>query len=441
MSDREVNLKILLNAAVSEGTLDRDGRNVLLRELTDAVTEMVLHDNRSQSLGISLDVLRAADGFEEFQSLMVSLEQRGAMDRGSEALPSLEVLVDRQGHGKSLVKPELAVLLAYAKLTLKTALLAGTVPDDPAMQRYLAGYFPDRAVEMAGTGPLEGHRLRREIIATQLCNDMIDIMGVTFVHRVARDTGRSETAVARAWFIAASLAGADELRQRLGNLEGELPSAVIYRWLLGLGRVLERTTRWILANIADDVPIDDVIAQHLQGITSLRRDFHSIVAGRERELYESLTSEAGELTRREDLAASLITLRFLDQILGILKVAHETDVEPTRVGRAYYHTSALLELPALRHAIERAAGAGRWDQRAAQTLVEDLARVHRHLTAHVVTNGDRTSAIDTLVTGLAVRRATALRSYRSVLGELNLEERPTLAALIIAVRELEGLLD
>ena len=438
MSDREVNLKILLTAAVADGTLDRDSRNALLHDMTEAVTQRVLDDNRSQSLAISLDMLRAADGFADFHGAMVSLEQRGAMDRAAEALPTLEVLVDRQARGQSLTKPELAVLLAYTKLTLKQALLDGTVPDDPAMDTYLREYFPDRAVEIVGAGPLTGHRLRREIIATQLGNDMIDIMGVSFIHRVTRDTGRSEAAVARAWFIASKLAGASELRQRLAALEGELPVPVIYRWLLGISRMLERTTRWLLANISDEAPIADVIAGHLEGITSLRSDFHQIVSGRERELYETLTKEAGELTRREDLAASLITLRFLDQLLGILKVAHETAAQPVRVGRAYYQVSELLELPALRTAIDEAAGAGPWDQRAAQTLVEDVGRVHRQLTASTVNTAPDTD-IDAIVSDLAVQRATELESYRAILSDLTHDGRPTLAGLIIAVRQLESL--
>src|SRR5690606_13507390 len=315
-------------------------------------------NNRSQSLALSLDLLRAAEGYHAFHATMLSLEQRGVMDRAREALPSLETLVDRESRNQSLTRPELAVLLAYVKLTLKHALLDGVVPDDPAMELYLRDYFPERAVEAAGPEALAGHRLRREIIATQLCNDMIDLMGVSFVHRVAHDTDRAPDAVARAWFIASKLAGTGELRRRLTALDGDLSSAVMYRWLLGLSRVLERTTRWILANVPDDAPIDDFISSHLDGISTLRREFDSIVAGPERDLDATLTKEAIELPRREDLAASLITLRFLDQLLGIIKVAHETGIEPVRVGRAYYLVSELLDVARLRDSIRSAAGAG-----------------------------------------------------------------------------------
>lgn len=439
MSDREVNLKILLNAAVAEGRLDRDARNRLLHELTDAVTEKVLHDNRSQSLAISLDLLRAGEGFQDYQGFMTAMEQRGVFERAAEALPTLETLVDRQSRGQSLARPELAVLLAYSKLSLKQALLAGDALDDPAMARYMADYFPERAVEVAGTGPMASHRLRREIIATQLCNDMVDLMGSAFVYRVARDTGHTESDIARAWFAAASLAGADELRRRLEELEGEVPSQVVYRWLLGLSRVLERTTRWILTNVPLGTPITDVVSRYLEGVTVLRRDFRSVVVGHERELFERLTREAGDLTRSEDVAASLITLRFLDQLLGIVEVAHETGADPLRAGRAFYLLSDLLELGWLRQAIQAAVGNDGWEQRAAHLLDEDVRAVHRRLTASAVANAGANGDVAGVVNQLMTRDARALEAYRAISAELKAEERPTLAALITAVREMEGL--
>jgi glutamate dehydrogenase len=436
MSDREVNLKILLHPAVADGRLDRAGRNALLRELTDAVTARVLHDNRSQSLAISLDVRRAADSFEDFHGLMVAFERNRVMDRAGEALPKLEDLGERRELGQSLTRPELAVLLAYTKLTLKPALVAGTVLDDPAMAGYLADYFPAAAVEAAGTTALEAHRLRREIIATQLANEMVDLMGVTFLHRLTRDTGQSEAAAARAWFIAARLSGASELRAQLTVLEQRLPSDVIYRWLLGLARVLERTTRWILANVDASAPIDVVIEQYLDGLRELRGDFRAIVAGADRELFEARVAEARELTEREDLAASIITLRFFDQLMEILTVARDTGQPAARVGRSYYLASELLGVPRLREAIFAAAGDNRWDQRLAQSLDEDLGRAHRALTAAAVSDGSDDEPVDELLARVAARHGPMLDAYRALLDDIAADERPSLAALTIAVREL-----
>jgi glutamate dehydrogenase len=436
MSDREVNLKILLNAAVAEGRLDMDGRNVLLRELTDAVTEKVLHDNRSQSLAISLDERRAAEGYEDFHGLMMALERNRVLDRSGEALPTLEDLSERRGRGQSLTRPELAVLLAYAKLTLKPALVGSGVLDDPAMDAYLADYFPTRAVEAAGSTALAGHRLRSDIIATQLASEMIDLMGVTFLHRLGRDSGQSEVAAARAWFIASRLSGAPELRAQLTALEGRLPSDTIYRWLLGLARVLERTTRWILANIDADTPIDDVVADYIDGLRELRGKFRSIVAGAEAELFEARVAEASSLTEREDLAASIITLRFFDQLMEILMVARATGRPPVRVGRSYYLASDLIGVQRLRHAIFAAAGNSRWDQRVAQSLDEDLGAAHRALTTAIVTAGDDAEPVDALLERVVEQRAEELAAYRTLIDDIAGDDQPSLAALIIAVREL-----
>jgi glutamate dehydrogenase len=436
MSDREVNLKILLNAAVTEGRLDRSERNALLGELGDTVTGKVLHNNRSQSLAISLDELRAADSFEDFHGLMVALERNRVMDRAAEALPSLEDLGNRRVQGLSLTRPELAVLLAYAKLTLKPALVADDVLDDDAMADHLVDYFPEQAVQAAGQAALAGHRLRRDIIATQVANEMVDLMGVTFLYRLTRDTGQSEAAATRAWCIASRLSGAPELRAHLTALEERVPSDVIYRWLLGLSRVLERTTRWILANIDPAAPISDVIEQYLDGLRVLRGDFPAIVVGADRELFDARVREAQALTERADLAASIITLRFFDQLIEILTVARETGRSAVRVGRSYYLTSELLDVPRLRQAIFAAAGDSRWDQRVAQSLDEDLGRAHRALTTAVVTAGSKDETVDDLLARVATSRAPMLDAYRALLDDIAADERPSLAALLIAVREL-----
>jgi glutamate dehydrogenase len=439
MSDREVNLKILLNAAMAEGRLDRERRNVLLRELTDSVTEKVLHDNISQSLAVSLDELRALESFDDFHTFMVTLERNRVMDRTMEALPSLEVLTDRQARGQSMTRPELSVLLAYAKLTLKQELLDGTVLDDPSLERYLLGYFPERAVSIVGPGPLEAHRLRREIIATELGNDMVDLMGSSFLHRTTRDTGRDKGQVARAWFIAARLSGARELRQRLAEFEGTIATDVVYRWLLGLARVLERTARWILANTPADVPAEQVIDEYLDGLRSLRSSFGEVVAGQDRELFDGLVAEMRQVAGDDGLAASLITLRFLDQLLEILKIAREYGQSPVRVGQAYYLASQVLEVPRLRQAIGGAVGTSRWDQRAANTLLDDLSRAHRRLAAALVAAGGTGAGVEEALEKVAAAHGTELQAFRSMLEEASPDEPPTLASAVVLLRALSSL--
>jgi glutamate dehydrogenase len=440
LSDHEVNLKILLNPVVRSGKLEEAGRNELLEELTDDVAELVEADNRSQSLAISLDQLRAKgrESTEEFRDLMTSLEKAGVLDRAAEHLPTLEALVERQEAGGSLTRPELCTLLAYSKLSLMGALLRSTLPDDPAAETYLTSYFPPAATAAAGEEALRAHRLRREIIASQLTNDIVDLMGAAFVQRLVRSTGRTPADVTRAWMIAARLADHREVLQQVhSGEEPQPPVAEVYRWLLGLGRVLQRTSRWILQNVPPETKTADVMAANLEGLSELRRRFAEIVTGDDRKLFEQLVTEMRSLGAGESLAHSFITLRFLDQLLEILRVAKETGSDPIDTARAFYRVSDVLRVPWLRHAIFAAAENDRWEQRAANALADDLSRAHHRFVAEVMrARGGNGADVDRVTDGMLRSREREMMRFREVIEEIQQESRMSLSGLSVAVREI-----
>ncbi|HUG01275.1 MAG TPA: NAD-glutamate dehydrogenase domain-containing protein [Longimicrobiales bacterium] len=444
MSDREVNLKILLGQAIRSGRLDMPARNILLERLTPEVTELVIGDNRSQSLAVSLDERRALASLDDFASLMTGLGRAGVLDRAAERLPGPEALDERRAENKTLTRPELAVLLAYAKLALKRHLLASGLPDDRIAAGYLEGYFPPEAIEVAGTEALINHRLRREIVASQIANDLVDLMGATFIHQTSRDTGVRPIQTARAWVIASQLCGAPALRRTLSDLEGEIPADVLYRWLAGLGRVLERTSRWVLANVAEDAPPSMVVDEHLEGLALLRDNFAETVAGEEKRIYEQRVTELQALTERHDLARRLITLRFLDQLLEILRVARERDADPLRTARAYYLTSELLEIPWLREKLRDSAGENRWDQRIAHGLVDDLSRVHRALTGEVVSGASPEPGKGTTEASLVrvrEKHSRELDAFHQVLSEIREEGEVGMSSLAVLIRGVSPLTD
>jgi glutamate dehydrogenase len=435
MSDHEVNLKILLTPAVAEGRMTPERRNELLEELTEEVAHLVLDDNRTQSLAISLDALRTADSSDEFRDLMVALEKVGELNRASEGLPTTDVLVERAERGESLVRPELCVLLAYAKLSLKTSLLRGQLTEDPINAGYLHNYFPKRAVEAAGEDALQGHRLRREIIAGQVANDLVDLMGATFVNRVTRDTGRSAEEVVRAWLVASRLADHRTLLSEMAGQQSALNADVSYRWLLGLSRVLERSTRWVLQNADPDVSPARIVEENAAGVADLRAGFSGLVAGDDLALFRERVREIQKLGADESFSQTLITLRFLDQLLEILQIARDTKADAMATGQAYYSLAETLDVPWLRRLAFASAGEGHWEQRAAQALIEDLSRVHRRLVVSAVEQakgGDVARAAAAMLTGAG----RELDRFRGVVAELRAEEVAGLAGASVAVREL-----
>ena len=429
LSDREVNLKILLAHAVASGGMDEERRNGLLVELTDPVATLVVADNEAQSLAISLDELRTKDSLDDFRDVMSFLEKTGVLNRTAENLPTWEVLGARiEERGKSLSRPELCVLLAYAKLDLMGRVLRSDLPDDPATEDYLRSYFPAAALEAAGEEGLHRHRLRRQIIACQLTNDLVDLMGATFVNRVARDTRRTPSEVAGAWLVAARLAEHTALLRRVHSEGDRLSSSVAYRWLLGLARVLERTTRWLLLNEELNQGTTTIIDRYRDGLGSLRGDFAEFVTGDDRGVFEGRMAEIERHGAEPDLANNLITLRFLDQLLEILRVAQETGAKPLAAGRAYFRVAELFHVPWLRQAISGSAGEGRWEQRAAQALAEDLSCAHYSLTRRTLKSPDGNGGIGTSTSDFA--------RFRDLMDEIRAEDAVSISGLAVAVREI-----
>ena len=441
MSDHEVNLKILLAPAVADDTLTEERRNKLLQELTEAVAELVLDNNRSQSLAVSLDERRSMESLDDFRDLMFTLEKAGELDRAAEILPSADVLQERRDRGKAMARPELCVLLAYSKLSLKADLLSGGLPDDPVTESYLLGYFPPKAMMAAGQGNLGVHRLRREIITAEITNDLVDLMGAGFVTRMKRDTGRSGEDVVRAWLVASRLADHRALLGQMAQQSSVLNTRVSYRWLLGLGRVLERTTRWVLQNVEPEGSSAGIVDQNLAGLAELREKFGEVVRGEDRKLFEARIREIQELGADEAFSRRLITLRFLDQLLEILGIARETEHKVLETAYAYYQTSVTFEIPWLRRKTFAAAGDDQWEQRAAQVLSDDLSRAHRRVSAGLLRRAAEKESGIAEHDYLTLLKPREVERFQGILGELKEEDTVGLAAVSVATRELSGLSD
>ena len=438
MSDHEVNLKILLAHGITSGSLSIPVRNELLKELTESVAESVLQNNRSQSLAISLDQLRARESVDDFRDLMFSLEKTAELDRQSESLPTADALAERRESGHLLSRPELCVLLAYAKLSLMGRLLRSRVPDDPVTESYLLGYFPVPAIAAAGEESLDVHRLRRQIIASQLTNDLVDLMGAAFVNQLVRDTGHTAKEVVSAWLVASRLSDHKALLSEIENQQSKVSPRITYRWLLGLSRVLERTTRWVLQNIDGELSLSAIVGENLQGLATLRDSFSEVVAGEERTLFVARVSEIREVGVDESFSERLMTLRFLDQMLDILEIERETGADTLDTARAYYRISEEFDLPWLHRNSFAVASEDHWEQRAARVLSEDLARAHRRIVVAVLTQAGSDEPWKA-TRALLRSKGRNVRRFKSLLEQVKAEEIPGFAAVSVVAREVSTL--
>jgi glutamate dehydrogenase len=439
MSDHEVNLKILLAPMVTAGEMTIEARNDLLERMTGEVSRLVLQNNVGQSLAISLDEARSREALDDFAALIGSFEREKLLERGTEGIPGREELAERGSEGIGLTRPTHCVLLAYAKLHASSRLLASTLPDDRSTGEYLARYFPADAVEAVGAERLLQHRLRREIITTTLVSDLVNLMGASFLFRVARDGGQEIEQVVWAWDIASRMSGAGEIRDDLARLEGTFPSETIYRWLFALARVLERTTRWVLNNVSPGAQSAAVLEEHLPGLARLREDFHQIVAGEHLEIFQERMAELEDLGVDARLAGRLITLRFLPELLDIMRIARESLTDEVATARAYYLVAEHLAVPWLQQSIRSVARDQLWEKRLSQALLADVGRAHRSIARRVLRcelhEGDMVRCINDYEN----HHSRLAGVYRELLEELRAAEEVPLSGYAVAVRALVDL--
>ncbi len=127
-SDHEVNIKILLDAVVSSGELPSTDRDPLLASMTDEVARLVLADNIAQNDHSACPVparprcwgAPSSDRHARHPP-RARPQARGAAHRGR-VRPAAQA-------GGGLTSPDLATVMAHAKLALKQDLLATELPD------------------------------------------------------------------------------------------------------------------------------------------------------------------------------------------------------------------------------------------------------------------------------------------------------------------------
>src|SRR5215468_5678233 len=290
-SDQEVNIKIALAPAVRAGKLAAAARNALLAEMTEDVAAASLRNNYQQSLALSLAERRSAQELADYSLLMRTLEARGLFDRPLEALPSEMDLQERGRAGRGLTRPELAVLLSYAKIALQHDLLESRVPDEPGLEPWLSGYFP--AALQARFGPeVEKHSLRREIIALGLTNAIVNRGGPAMAARLAEETQRSSADVAHAFLAAREVFELPALWQRIDALDGKAKGAAQLALYQVIQSLVNAQTLWFLRNGSAIADLEGTIARHRAGVAALKGALASVLTARRQAL---LAAEAARL--------------------------------------------------------------------------------------------------------------------------------------------------
>ncbi len=386
-SDVEVNIKIALSTPERDGRLDGPARNALLAEMTDEVAALVLRNNYLQSLALSLSQRRGAGDLGFMARLMAVLEGAGRLDRGLEFLPDEAAVAERRQLGEGLTRPELAVLLAYAKLSLHDELLGSTVPDDPYLGRELERYFP-AAIRERFPDAVAGHRLRREIISTQLANAIVNRGGPAIVTRLVDDTGADATTIAAAYAATRDSFGLTELYYGIDALDGRIAGARQLELYAGVQELMLSRIVWFIRNVDFKARrLDDVVGQYGAGITAVAASLESALPEGTRAAWRDRADSLEQEGVPADLAGRLTSLPDLVDAPDVVLVAQRADVPIAAVAATHFALDAVFQLGALVAAARGIPVVDHYDRLARDRAVDAVAAAHRRLTAEVVSRG------------------------------------------------------
>ena len=400
-SDHEVNLKILLAIAIERGELTLEGRNQVLDQVADEVVRLVLYDNYLQVQILSQESAVAPRRMEAFEDLMVELESRHLLERPLEALPSGELMAERISAGHGMTRPELCVLLAYAKRLLREQVLESALPDDPYLVSALAEYFPPLVVERFGH-LLPDHPLRREIIATIVTNDVINSMGITFVLRMTAETGATAEEVARAFLVARDVSRARDPWDAVERLDSVVPGDVQAELMSGVDSMVEQLARWYLQNV-HDIDLTEEVGRGQPAFAELVQTLSDSATDAWRVATDGRLEELLEQDVPDDPARFGAVTPALVYAPDIIAVAQASGRSIPAVTRAFFTVGERLYLDLVEARAAALPATDRWQRMAWDTLIDDLRLLRRQIVERVIAESQNGSIDDAVEAYLSAR--------------------------------------
>ena len=371
-SDNEVNIKIALNREMREGRLTEAKRNSLLVSMTDEVSELVLEDNRLQSLALSIAEAGGAKALPEHVRAIELLEASGRLDRRVEGLGASDVLLRRALDQRGLSRPELAVVLSMSKLALQAAIEKLKLADDLMLEPQLFAAFP-KPMQKAHGDAIRTHRLRHEILATKVANRIVNRLGPSIPLSLTEEEGASLGQVATAFLTAEHLLDLPKLWQRIED--AAVPEAV----RIELFRVAARSVRSHVSDILRSTGAEQEVSELVE---LLGPGVGKIAAATTKLIRSEVRNEA--VARREHLLGlgadmaivdGLVRIFELDGVFGIAALAARRQIDALALTKAYTRLGEALGLDWAQQQVARFEPTDQWERLLVAGLERDFEQL------------------------------------------------------------------
>ena len=437
-SDHEVNIKILISVANRHRALTTARREKLLVGMTDEVASLVLRNNYLQTQAISIAESTSADRVTEHGWFIRQLEKRGGLNRALEFLPDEEEIEARRKAGRGLTRPELAVVMSYAKMALYAEMVRSNVPEDPYLSKELQRYFPGplqrRYVEY-----LREHPLAREIIATMITNSLVNRMGSVFAFRMQDETGADVAAVARAFSIAREVFEIRAIWESIEALDNKISAAVQHSMLRASQALLKQATRWLLDR-RNELPDIAVAVQRLNpGAMELIECLPEVLLGSRLERYEGAAQLYADTGLPVALARKMAALAAMHVALDIIALAENCKVGVRHAAEIYFRVGDALQLDWIADQVDNLRVEGMWQAKARGSLRDNLYSLHRGLCADIISNAQPRRDARAAVEAWLEARADRAAHFSQTLDEMRDGGPSDFATLSVALQEIRRL--
>ncbi|GAA2774795.1 NAD-glutamate dehydrogenase domain-containing protein [Saccharopolyspora taberi] len=437
-SDREVNLKILLDKAVADAAITRRRRDELLAEVTDEVSRAVLADSRSQTRLLGVAESEAATYLDQHAQAIQHFERRENLDRELECLPDDEVLAERRAAGAGLTRPELSVLLAHAKNNLAHELSISDIPEDAHLTAELLGYLPSPIRTEFFGRLVETHPLRREILTTVLSNDMANHVGTGFFYRLEETTGIGTPDSARAYLAVRDVFDINALWSEVDALGSCVDTGVRSEMFHELQRFAQHGTLWFLRNRRPPLDIAAEVAYFRPQIRQLVPVLPAALAGAQADAVLRRTEQLTEQGVPPLLASRIAALAPLAAALDVVEIAHDRR-DVGYVASVYSALDVALRLDWLQDQIVELPSESHWALLARISLRDDLFAQRRRLTRAALRRYVPGQDAAGLVSSWLEANAEPVRRCRETVSQLRDAEQPDVPMLAVALQDLRNL--
>ena len=437
-SDREVNIKILLSDAAKYKGLTRAKRDVLLESMTDNVAELVLRNNYLQTQSISMSETLSADRIDETARLITDLERTGLLNRAIEFLPDDVQIEERRSRKLGFTRPELAVVLSYAKIDLYN----GLVDSQETLEDFLAidpqRYFPS-VLRRRYSDLLAGHRLSRQILATLVANDLVNRMGPAFVKRVQVDTGANIVTVARAYEIARIIARAGPILRTIESLDYEIPASAQVGMMFEVSRTLRHVCYWLIEQNGDDLDIVKSVARLRDNMARIYSRSAIYLSRAAKDRHDKAEKHYIAIGVPEKLATRMSLLLLTRPALDMSDLAAERKRDVIDAIRLYSIFNDALGLTWLHNQAEDLEVEGRWQAKARSNLRDEFYRLRRELAFQLLTLRSKKEPVDVAEAWLK-KNSVEVARFTHMIDEMKLRDEIDFATLTVAAQELRDLI-